>query len=164
MSPALPTSASQFTPTASSAVSKTVSLRLTRLCALISDKDILGWTPPAGMKDDLGHTIEQREYNQKDIDRILVLNRRTRLVANRVMQYLRATNPFDKSIIFCEDIEHAERMRAAIVNAADQLALDNPKYVMRITGDSVEGKGGAGQLKLGKPPPLAVRRAEVRPW
>ena len=104
------------------------------------DKDILGWTPPAGMKDDLGHTIEQREYNQKDIDRILVLNRRTRLVANRVMQYLRATNPFDKSIIFCEDIEHAERMRAAIVNAADQLALDNPKYVMRITGDSVEGK------------------------
>ena len=104
------------------------------------DKDIQGWTPPPGMKDDFGHAIEQREYNQKDIDRILVLNRRTRLVANRVMQYLRATNPFDKSIIFCEDIDHAERMRAAIVNAAGQLALDNPKYVMRITGDSVEGK------------------------
>src|SRR5205823_11723265 len=65
---------------------------------------------------------------------------RTKLVANRVMQYLRATNPFDKTIIFCEDIDHAERMRAAIVNAAGQLVLDNPKYVMRITGDSVEGK------------------------
>jgi len=104
------------------------------------DKDLHGWTPPLGMKDDLGQEIEQREYNQKDMDRILVLNQRTKLVANRVMQYLRATNPFDKTIIFCEDIDHAERMRAAIVNAAGQLALDNPRYVMRITGDSVEGK------------------------
>lgn len=104
------------------------------------DKDIQGWIPPPGMKDDLGQEIEQREYNQQDMDRILVLNQRTKLVANRVMQYLRATNPFDKTIIFCEDIDHAERMRAAIVNAAGQLALDNSKYVMRITGDSVEGK------------------------
>ena len=104
------------------------------------DKDVQGWTPPAGMTDDLGQQIEQREYNQKDMDRILVLNQRTKLVANRVMQYLRATDPFDKTIIFCEDIDHAERMRAAIVNAAGQLAIDNPKYVMRITGDSVDGK------------------------
>lgn len=104
------------------------------------DKDVQGWTPPPGMKDDLGQKIEQREYNQKDMDRILVLNQRTKLVANRVMQYLRATDPFSKTIIFCEDIDHAERMRVAIVNAAGQLALDNNKYVMRITGDSVEGK------------------------
>jgi type I restriction enzyme, R subunit len=92
------------------------------------------------MKDDLGQEIEQREYNQKDMDRVLVLNQRTKLVAARVMQYLRATDPFDKTIIFCEDIDHAERMRVAIVNAAGRLALDNAKYVMRITGDSVEGK------------------------
>jgi len=104
------------------------------------DKDVQGWTPPPGMKDDFGQEIEQREYNQKDMDRILVLNQRTKLVANRVMQYLRATDPFSKTIIFCEDIDHAERMRAAIVNAAGQLALENPRYVMRITGDSVEGK------------------------
>ena len=104
------------------------------------DRDVDGWIPPLGMKDDLGQEIEQREYNQKDMDRILVLNQRTRLVANRVVQYLRATDPFSKTIIFCEDIDHAERMRAAIVNAAGQIALDNPKYVMRITGDSVEGK------------------------
>ncbi len=104
------------------------------------DKDVYGWTPPPGMTDDLGQAVEQREYNQKDMDRILVLNQRTKLVANRVMRYLCATNPFDKTIIFCEDIDHAERMRAAIVNAAGQLALDNAKYVMRITGDSIEGK------------------------
>lgn len=104
------------------------------------DKDIYGWTPPPGMKDDLGQEIENREFNQADMDRILVLNKRTKLVAERVMKLLKATNPFDKTIIFCEDIDHAERMRKAIVNAAGQLAIDNPKYVMRITGDSVEGK------------------------
>ena len=104
------------------------------------DKDIQGWTPPPGMIDDLGQEIEGRTYNQKDMDRILVLNQRTRLVAKRVMQLLNATDPFAKTIIFCEDIDHAERMRAAIVNAAGQLALDHPRYVVRITGDSPEGK------------------------
>lgn len=104
------------------------------------DKDIDGWTPPPGMVDDLGQEIENRTYNQKDMDRILVLNQRTKLVANRIMKYLNATDPFAKTIIFCENIDHAERMRQAIVNAAGQLAKDNSKYVMRITGDSVEGK------------------------
>lgn len=104
------------------------------------DRDIEGWTPPPGMTDDLGQEIERREYNQTDMDKILVLNKRTKLVANRVMELLKATDPFAKTIVFCEDIDHAERMRVALVNAAGQLALDNPKYVMRITGDSVEGK------------------------
>lgn len=104
------------------------------------DKDVEGWMPPPGMKDDLGNEIESRTYNQADMDRILVLNQRTKLVAERVMKLLRATDPFSKTIIFCEDIDHAERMRKAIVNAAGKLAIDNPKYVMRITGDSIEGK------------------------
>ena len=104
------------------------------------DKDLIGWTPPLGMTDDLGQEIEQRKYNQADMDRILVLNQRTKLVAKCVIELLNATDPFSKTIIFCEDIDHAERMRAAITNAAGKLALDNPKYVMRITGDSVEGK------------------------
>ena len=104
------------------------------------DKDIHGWTPPPGMKDDLGEEIEGREYNQKDMDNTLILNQRTKLVANRVMKLLNATDPFSKTIIFCEDIDHAERMRKAITNVAGQLAIDNPKYVMRITGDSPEGK------------------------
>ncbi|PCJ51087.1 MAG: restriction endonuclease [Gammaproteobacteria bacterium] len=104
------------------------------------DRDIYGWTPSSGMTDDLGNPIEGRTYNQVDMDRILVLNQRTKLVAKRVMQLLNATDPYSKTIIFCEDIDHAERMRKAIVNAAGQIAIDNSKYVMRITGDSVEGK------------------------
>ena len=104
------------------------------------DRDLEGWTPPAGMTDDLGIDIPQRQYNQADMDRILVLNKRTKLVAKCVIELLNATDPFSKTIIFCDDIDHAERMRVAIINAAGKLALDNPKYVMRITGDSVEGK------------------------
>jgi type I restriction enzyme R subunit len=104
------------------------------------DKDVDGWTPPEGMTDDLGEEIEKRTYNQSDMDRVLILNQRTKLVAKRVMQLLNATNPYSKTIIFCEDIDHAERMRKAIVNAAGRIAVENPKYVMRITGDSVEGK------------------------
>ena len=104
------------------------------------DKDLIGWTPPPGMTDDLGQEIEYRTYNQADMDRILVLNQRTKLVAKCVMELLNATDPYSKTIIFCEDIDHAERMRVAITNAAGHIALDNPKYVMRITGDSVEGK------------------------
>lgn len=104
------------------------------------DRDVLGWTPPPGMVDDLGGVIEDREYNLRDMDRTLILNQRTKLVAERVMKFLRATDPMSKTIIFCEDIDHAERMRKAIVNAAGKLATDNSRYVMRITGDSVEGK------------------------
>lgn len=104
------------------------------------DKDIDGWIPPKGMVDDLGQEIENRTFNQADFDRNLILNQRTKLVANRVMKLLNATDPMSKTIIFCENIDHAERMRKAIVNAAGKIAIDNPKYVMRITGDSVEGK------------------------
>ena len=104
------------------------------------DKDLEGWVPKQGMTDDFGHDIEQREYNQADMDRKLVLKHRTKIVAKRVMKLLNATDPFAKTIIFCEDINHAERMREAIVNAAGTLATDNSRYVVRITGDSVEGK------------------------
>ena len=92
------------------------------------------------MTDDLGQDIEHRIYNQQDMDRILVLNQRTKLVAKEVMRLLNATDPYQKTIIFCEDIDHAERMRKAIVNAAGELALKHDKFVMRITGDSIEGK------------------------
>ena len=62
------------------------------------------------------------------------------------MKLLRATDPMSKTIIFCEDIDHAERMRKAIVNAAPELVKNNPKYVMRITGDSIEGKAELDQF------------------
>ncbi|MBF0229272.1 MAG: DEAD/DEAH box helicase family protein [Desulfamplus sp.] len=104
------------------------------------DKDITGWRPDKGMTDKYGNEIEDRIYNQKDFDHSLVLEKRTELVARKVSEFLRQTNRYDKTIVFCENIDHAERMRQALVNENPDIAADNPKYVMRITGDNEEGK------------------------
>jgi type I restriction enzyme R subunit len=104
------------------------------------DKDVSGWRPDKGMVDKYGNEIEDRIYNQKDFDRTLVLEKRTQLVAKKISEFLRQTNRFDKTIVFCENIDHAERMRQALVNENCDLVAQNDKYVMRITGDNEEGK------------------------
>lgn len=104
------------------------------------DRDLDGWRPEAGKTDRYGFEIEDREYNELDMDRNLVLDKRTELVAAKVTEFLMATDRFAKTIIFCENIDHAERMRQALVNANSDLAGENSKYVMRITGDNNEGK------------------------
>ncbi len=104
------------------------------------DKDLDGWRPEDGQTDKHGQLIEDREYNARDFDRNLILEKRTALVAAKVTEFLRATDRFAKTIIFCENIDHAERMRQAMVNANPDLAAANAKYVMRITGDNDEGK------------------------
>jgi type I restriction enzyme, R subunit len=104
------------------------------------DKDLEGWRPESGKTDKYGRTIDDKEYGQSDFDRSLVLEKRTKLVAGRVTEFLKATDRFGKTIVFCEDIEHAERMRQALVNANADLSASNIRYVMRITGDSPDGK------------------------
>ncbi|AKB75312.1 Type I restriction-modification system, restriction subunit R [Methanosarcina lacustris Z-7289] len=104
------------------------------------DRDLQGWRPEKGKVDRYGTPIEDRIYNQKDFDRNLVLEKRTELVAKKVTEFLKANDRFDKTIVFCENIDHAERMREALVNENPDLAGENRKYVMRITGDNPEGK------------------------
>jgi type I restriction enzyme R subunit len=104
------------------------------------DKDVLGWRPDKDQRDKHGQLIEDRIYNQRDMDRNLVLDKRTQLVAQRITRFLQATDPMAKTIVFCEDIDHAERMRQALVNENAEHVAKNAKYIMRITGDSPEGK------------------------
>ena len=104
------------------------------------DKDLQGWRPARGQTDKNGKLIEDRIYNQKDFDRTLVLEKRTELVARKITEFLTATDPYAKTIVFCEDIDHAERMRQALVNLNPERIQENRKYVMRITGDEAEGK------------------------
>ena len=104
------------------------------------DRDVLGWRPENGMLDINGNIVPDREYNSKDYDRNLVIDNRTRLVAKRVSDFLKNTDRFSKTIIFCVDIDHAERMRVALANENADLYAENNKYIMRITGDSKEGK------------------------
>ena len=104
------------------------------------DKDLSGWRPTDGKLDKYGQLIEDKIYNQKDFDKTLVLEKRTELVAAKVTEFLKLSDRYDKSIIFCEDIDHAERMRKALVNENADLVSQNEKYVMRMTGDETLGK------------------------
>ncbi len=110
-----------------------------KVIRIATDVDAVGYTPEKGKIDKLGQTIEQRQYNVKDFDRNLVLVKRTTLVANKVWEYLQATDPMAKTIVFCDDQDHAERMRQELVKLIPA-AASNRRYVMRITGDDNEGK------------------------
>ncbi|MFS8172942.1 EcoAI/FtnUII family type I restriction enzme subunit R [Vreelandella titanicae] len=104
------------------------------------DKDLQGWRPSKGQRDKLGQEIEDRIFNQQDFDKQLVLEKRTQLVAAKITELLESTDPYQKTIVFCEDIDHAERMRQALVNLNPKQVAENRKYIMRITGDEAEGK------------------------
>ena len=104
------------------------------------DVDIYGFRPGQGQLDDQGLPIEDRVYEMNDFDRTMVIKERTELVARKVTQFLKETDRFSKTIVFCVDIDHAERMRQALVNENADLCAIDPRYVMRITGDEAEGK------------------------
>ena len=104
------------------------------------DKDLMGYIPESGKLDMYGAEIEQREYNIKDFDKNIIIDDRTKKVAEQITEILKENDRFAKTIVFCVDIEHAERMRQALVNQNADLVKENPKYIMRITGDNKEGK------------------------
>lgn len=104
------------------------------------DIDLVGWRPQKGQIDKHGEVIQDRIYNQKDFDRTLVVDERTNAVAQTITAYLKRTDPMAKTIVFCNDIDHAERMRRALVNLNPEQIAKNEKYVMKITGDDEAGK------------------------
>ncbi|GEK12925.1 EcoAI/FtnUII family type I restriction enzme subunit R [Aliivibrio fischeri] len=105
------------------------------------DVDLQGWRPTKDQIDNNGELIQDRIYNQKDFDRTMVIDERTELVAKTITDYLKRTDPMAKTIVFCNDIDHAERMRRAIANLNPEQMAKNDKYVMKITGDDELGKG-----------------------
>lgn len=102
--------------------------------------DLQGWRPTKGQLDKQGNEIVDRIYNQKDFDRTLVIDERTQLVAETITNYLKKTDPMAKTIVFCNDIDHADRMRRALVNLNPEQMAKDERYVMKITGDDDLGK------------------------
>ena len=102
--------------------------------------DLEGWRPPAGFKDKNGNEVEDRIYNRTDFDRNIVVEERTELVAQKLTEFLKGYDRFAKTIVFCVDIDHAERMRTALAKCNPDLVAENYKYIMQITGDNDEGK------------------------
>ena len=104
------------------------------------DVDVQGFRPRRGEVDEHGREIEDREYNQKDFDRVLVIDERTRRVARWITEYLKASGDrFQPTIVFCVDTEHALLMRQALINENQDLIGQHPHYVVRITGNDPEG-------------------------
>ena len=104
------------------------------------DRDVDGWQPRRDELDRYGVPIPEGLYKSRDFDRTLVIDERTKVVAWRITEYLKQSGRYQKTIIFCEDIDHAERMRHAIANMNGDLVHENWRYVVRITGDNAVGK------------------------
>ncbi|MEH3114860.1 EcoAI/FtnUII family type I restriction enzme subunit R [Pedobacter terrae] len=102
--------------------------------------DLEGYRPDLGKKDIDGNEVEDKIYNRKDFDRTMVIEERTEVVASKITEFLKGYDRFAKTIVFCRDIDHAERMRSALANQNSDLIAKNHKYIMRITGDNDEGK------------------------
>ena len=100
-----------------------------------------GWRPLKGQLDIFGNPIEDRIYNNTDYDYNIILEDRIREVAHEITTYLKQTGRMDKTIVFCADEDHAERMRVALVNENADMCRKNPDYVVRITGSDDYGKG-----------------------
>ncbi len=111
------------------------------------DRDVEGYRPEKGQVDRDGEEVEDRIYNTKDFDRTLVIDDRTKLVAQKVTQFLKESGDrYQKTIVFCVDQEHAARMRQALINENADLVAENPRYVMRITGSDSEGQAQLGNF------------------
>lgn len=115
-----------------------------RVHRVITTFDAAGWRPTRGQLDRFGKVIPDDEYHTKDFERVVSLKARTDAVARHLTDYMKRTDRFAKTIVFCVDQEHADEMRRALSNLNADLVAKNPNYVCRVTSD--EGDIGRGHL------------------
>lgn len=115
-----------------------------RVHRVITEWDAAGWRPSKDELDRYGRSIPDDEYQTKDFERVIALRARTQTIARHLTLFLRKTDRFDKTIVFCVDQEHASEMRAALSNLNNDLVAEHPDYVCRVTAD--EGDIGRGHL------------------
>lgn len=115
-----------------------------RVHRVITTFDAAGWRPTRGQLDRYGNEIPDEEYHTKDFERLVSLKARTEAVAQHLTDFLKRTDRFAKTIVFCVDQEHADEMRRALSNSNSDLVAQNPNYVCRVT--AAEGDIGRGHL------------------
>ena len=111
-----------------------------KVIRVVLDRDVEGYRPEEGTIDIYGNEVPDEIYKGPDFDRKIVLDERTKLVAKKISDFLKATDRMQKTIVFCQDIDHAERVRQALVNENADKVSESTRYIVRITGDSPEGK------------------------
>lgn len=115
-----------------------------RVHRVVTDADAAGWRPSAGELDRYGREIPDEEYHTRDFERRVALLARTEAMARHLTEFLKATDRFAKTIVFCVDQPHADEMRRALSNLNADLVATHPNYVCRVTSD--EGDIGRGHL------------------
>lgn len=115
-----------------------------RVHRVVTTWDAAGWRPSQGDIDRYGRSIPDDQYETKDFERLIALKARTETIARHLTNFMKATDRFAKTIVFCVDQEHADEMRTALNNLNSDLVLKHPDYVCRVTSD--EGDIGRGHL------------------
>ncbi|MGI8408012.1 MAG: EcoAI/FtnUII family type I restriction enzme subunit R [Actinomycetota bacterium] len=113
-----------------------------RVRRVVLSPDAHGWAPTEGQLDLFGNEIPDDLYTTKDFERVVSLLSRTETAAKHLTEYLRRTDRWAKTIVFCVNQEHADQMRRALHNANSDLTKQHPNYVVRIVSDEAEiGRG-----------------------
>src|SRR6266852_3099952 len=115
-----------------------------RVHRVVSTVDAAGWRPTKGAFDRYGREVPDGQYSTKDFERLVSLKARTQAIARNLTDFLKKTDRFGKTIVFCVDQEHAEEMRKALNNCNADIAKEHPEYVVRVVSD--EGQIGRGYL------------------
>ncbi|WP_315730332.1 MULTISPECIES: EcoAI/FtnUII family type I restriction enzme subunit R [unclassified Bradyrhizobium] len=115
-----------------------------RVHRVVTQWDAAGWRPSKDEVDRFGRAIPDDEYQTKDFERVIALRARTKAIAHHLTEFMKKTDRFAKTIVFCVDQEHASEMREVLVNLNADLCAQNPDYVCRVTAD--EGQIGRGHL------------------
>src|SRR5882724_4847767 len=119
-----------------------------RVHRIVTTADAAGWRPTKGELDRYGREIPDAEYGTKDFERAIALKVRTEAIARHLTEFLKKTDRFAKTIVFCVDQEHAEEMRRALNNLNADLVQQYPAYVCRVTADEKEiGRGHLGRFQ-----------------
>lgn len=134
-----------------------------RVHRVITTADAAGWRPSRDELDRYGREIPDDEYQTKDFERVVALRARTKAMAKHLTDFLRASDRFAKTIVFCVDQEHAAEMRQELVNLNSDLVREYSDYVCRVTAD--EGDIGLGHLAnfqdVDKPTPTILTTSQL---
>lgn len=134
-----------------------------RVHRVVTSYDAAGWRPTRGQVDRYGQEIPDTEYHTGDFERVVSLRARTQAVAKHLTDFLKRTDPFAKTIVFCVDQEHADEMRRALNNLNADLVAQHSDYVCRVTSDEGDiGRGHLGRFQeLEKTTPVILTTSQL---
>lgn len=134
-----------------------------RVHRVITTVDAAGWRPSKDELDRFGRPVPDDEYQTKDFERVIALRARTKAIAKHITDFLKGTDRFAKTLVFCVDQEHAAEMRQELVNLNSDLVKQYPDYICRVTAD--EGAIGLTHLAhfqdVDKPTPVILTTSQL---